>query len=472
MRTIRQNKQLAGNICLVALAALLFSMVFAGPGAAEAAVTRVEVNGNIIGEAGGNVRLPYTAESVEIRLRAATPEAFDAVWAQVLVGTQVYQAVYLTDVAAATYVATSVYELVYNIVYNTLFFARTPFQLAIWDGNTLLRSVSLTFEGPPPEPGVGVAPPAPVLPPPYVAIVTVVGGVATAGIDITAVNRQIQADPRATAVSILVPVTAGVSEIALQLPAAVINAAVAARRALHIDTQFADFLIPSSFLLSPEIANLMVAGARLELKIQAVPQAQANTLLAARPAGALPVAQVLELALEVVSPAGVKTDITSFAQRIWVTMPFEAARLGTAPVWSLGMYRLDEAANLWEFRGGRVDQVAGTVAAGLSTFSKFTVMAYHRTFADVRTHWGQRDIELMASRHIARGIERDRFAPDRNTTRAEFAALLLRSMGIRATRPARATFNDVAAGKWYFADVETARRVGLIIGFEDNTFRP
>lgn len=469
MRMIRQNKQLAGNICLVALAALLFSMVFAGPGAAEAAVTSVEVNGSTAVD----VRLPHDARSVEIRLRAVTPDAFKPIWVAVQVGTQVYQAVYLKDsVGDATYVATSVYELVYNIAYNTLFHARTPFQLAIWDGNKLLRSVSLTFEGPPPETGVGGAPPALVLPPPNVATVTVVGGVATAGIDITAVNRQIQAEPRATAVSILVPVTAGVSEIVLQLPAAVINAAVAARRALHIDSQFADFLIPSSFLLSPEIAGLMVAGARLELKIQAIAQAQADALLAARPAGALPVGQVLELALEVVSPAGVKTDITSFAQRIWVTMPFDAARLGTAPVWSLGMYRLDEAANVWEFRGGRVDQAAGTVAAGLNTFSKFTVMAYPRTFADIRTHWGQRDIELMASRHIARGVERNRFAPDRNTTRAEFAALLLRSMGIRATRPARATFNDVAAGKWYFADVETARRVGLIIGFEDNTFRP
>lgn len=136
------------------------------------------------------------------------------------------------------------------------------------------------------------------------------------------------------------------------------------------------------------------------------------------------------------------------------------------------MYRLDEAANTWEFRGGKVDQAAGTVSAGLNAFSKFTVMSFHRTFADIGTHWGQRDLEIMASRHVARGVDQNRFAPDRTTTRAEFAVLLLRSMGIQSARPARATFNDLTADKWYFADVETARRVGLVIGYEDNTFRP
>ncbi|MEW6662550.1 MAG: S-layer homology domain-containing protein [Bacillota bacterium] len=476
MRTIRRNKQWAGNICLVVFAALLFSMVFAsvGAGAAQAAVTRVEVHGST----GGQVTLPHNAQGVEIKLQAATPADFAPVWAAIQVGNQVYKAVYLSDaVDRATYVATAVYELVYNVVYNTLFQARTPFQLAIWDGNNLLRSVSLTFEGPPPEtqpgPGVGVAPPPPVLPgQPITATPTVVGGTATAVVDATAVNRQLQADPQATAVGILVPVTAGVTEVAVQLPAAAVNAVATAKRDLHIDTQFADFLLPSSLLAAPEIANQMAAGARLALKVQAVPPAQANALLAARPAGALPAGQVLDIALAVVNPAGVSTAIRTFAQRVWITLPFEAGRLGVAPAWSLGVYRLDEAANAWEFRGGKVDQAAGTVAAGLSAFSKFTVMAYHRTFADIRTHWGQKDIEVMASRHVARGVDQNRFEPDRSTTRAEFAALLLRSMGVQATRPARATFNDVAADKWYFAEVETARRVGLVIGYEDNTFRP
>jgi len=472
MRMIRQNKQLAGNICLVAFAALLFSMVFAGPGAAEAAVPRVdrvEVNRSI----DERVTIPLGERTVEIRLQAATPAAFAPVWAAIQVGGQVYRAVYLRgEVGHATYVH-PVYELVYSIAYAPLLDGRIPFQLVIWDGDRILRSVSLDFALRPPE--VTPAPPAPpaVVPgQPIATTPTVVGGIATAVVDGNAVTRQIQALPLATVVSILVPVTAGVSEVVAQLPAAVINAVAAAQRDLYIDSQFADFLLPRGLLATPEIANQMVAGARLELKAQALPAAQADASLATRPAGAQPAGQVLELALTVVSPAGVSTAIRTFAQRIWVTIPFEAARLGAAPAWSLGMYQLDEAANTWVFRGGKVDQAAGTVAAGLSAFSKFTVMAYHRTFADIRTHWSQRDIELMASRHVAGGIDRIRFAPDRNTTRAEFAALLLRSMGIQSVRPARATFNDVDAKKWYFADVETARRVGLVIGFEDNTFRP
>lgn len=470
MRIIRQNKQWAGNICLVALAALLFSMVFAGPGAAEAVAPTITVE--VEGSSATNVVLRHDADHVEIKLQAATPDAFEPIWAAIKVGDHVYKRVYLADVATASYVAYQVYELVYNIVYSPLFQIRAPFLLVIGDGGTILREVSLTFEDPPPRPGAGGAPPAAAPGEFIVTTPTLVDGIATAVVDSAAVIRQIQTNPLATVVSILVPVTAGATEVVVQLPAAAINAVAAAQRNLSIDTQFADFLLPSALLAAPEIAGKMADGARLELRVRAIPTAQANALLTARPAGALPAGLVLELALELVNPAGVRSAIRTFAQRIWVSMPFEAGRLGTAPAWSLGMYRLDEVANTWEFRGGKVDQAAGTVVAGLNAFSKFTLMAYHRTFADIRTHWAQKDIELMASRHIARGVGQDRFEPDRNITRAEFAVLLLRSMGIQSTRPARATFNDVSADKWYFADLETARRVGLVVGYEDNTFRP
>jgi hypothetical protein len=476
MRKIRQNKQWAGNICLVVFAALLISMVFVGPGAAQAAVPRVEVNREVVGD-GVQVTLPHDATTVEIRLRATTPDAFMPMWAAIQIGDHVYKAVYLRDVAdRAVYVAAYVYDLVYHFVYDALFHARIPFQLAIWDGNIRLRSVSLTFADPPPRLDIGV-PPAPPPPPvvpgqPIAATPTVVGGIATAAVDSAAVTRQIQAEPAATVVGILVPVTAGVAEVTVQLPAAAVSAVATARRDLRIDTQFADFMLPVALLAAPEVANQMVPGARLEMEVQSIAPAQANILLAARPAGATPAGQVLEITLEVVNPAGVSTAIRTFAQRVWVTIPFEAVRLGAAPAWSLGIYRMDEAANAWVFRGGKVDQAAGTVSAGLHALSKFTVMAYHRTFADIRNHWGQQDIEIMASRHVARGVAQNRFEPDRNTTRAEFAALLLRSMGVQTTRPARATFNDVATDRWYFAEVETARRVGLVTGYEDNTFRP
>ncbi|MBS3902009.1 MAG: S-layer homology domain-containing protein [Dethiobacter sp.] len=473
MRTIRRNRQFAGNICLVVFAALLFSLVFSGPGAAQADASEIKIEVN--GSQEKQVTLPHNAEQLEIKLQAATPTAFKPIWYQII-GETVYQTAYFTDVAAATYnVATNVYELVYNIVYSNLFVNRTPFQLAIWLNDILLRSVSIAFEGPPPEgvPGVGVTPPPTVIPgQPIVVTPIVVGGNATAVADSSAVQRQLQADPQATAAYLRIPVTAGVTQLSVQLPAAVVDLLTSGQRGVNIETQFANFLFPSGLLASAEIANQMVAGARLELAVQLVPADQANTLLATKPVGAVPAGQVLEFALSVVNPAGVSSAIRNFAQRVWVAIPFDAVRLGTAPIWSLGMYRLNDAVNAWKFRGGKVDQATGTVSAGLNAFSKFTVMAYPRTFADIGTHWGQRDIEIMASRHVARGVDQSRFAPDRVTTRAEFAVLLLRSMGIQSARPARATFNDVAADKWYTADVETARRVGLVIGFEDNTFRP
>jgi hypothetical protein len=463
-------------------------MVFMGPGAAQSVaptaaadeITWVEIPDD-------ELTVPYDVDLwfLTIHLQAATPDLFMPLWYQLLVGGMVYETVYLDQyIYDIVYydVDAAVYDLVY-FVYSDLFISRTPFQLAVWYDDVLLRSVSIVFEGPPPEdppgptpwpgPGVGVPAPPPVVPgQPIVVTPTVVDGNATAVVDSGSVQSQLQAEPQANVVSLKVPATAGVTQLAVQLPTAVVNNLADAKRGINIETQFGTFLLPAGFLAAPEVINQMVPGARLELAVRAIPAAQADAQLAARPAGASPVGQVVEITMSVVNPAGASTAISTFAQRVWVSLPFEAARLGAAPAWSLGVYRLDEATNTWEFRGGKVNLAAGTVSAGLNAFSKFTVMAYHRTFADIRTHWSQQDVEIMASRHVARGIDQNRFEPDRNTTRSEFAALLLRSMGVAATRPARATFNDVAADKWYFAEVETARRVGLVIGYEDNTFRP
>jgi hypothetical protein len=393
----------------------------------------------------------------------------------------VYRTVYLEGVAHATYVATNVYELVYNIAYAPLFQVYRPFHLDIWDGGTLLRSVFLTFEAPPPEPSPGISAPPPVppvAPPlvipdrPVIATPVVVGAAATSVVGRQAIADHIRANPLATIVAVKVPVTAGISHLTTQLPAAAITALIEAKRGVSIETQFASFSLPAGLLAAPEIAR-MVAGARLEVAAQLVPEAQATALLARRPAVAAPAGQVLEFTLRVADPAEkVTTVLRTFRERLWVRIPFEAARLRNIPAWKLGVYRFNEAAGRWEFQGGKVDAAAGTVAAGLSAFSRFTVMAYDRTFADIRNHWGQRDIELMASRHIAGGVGANQFAPNREITRAEFAALLLRSLGIAATPPAGATFKDVAADKWYYAEVETARRVGLVAGYADNTFRP
>ncbi|MGI9952713.1 S-layer homology domain-containing protein [Moorellaceae bacterium AZ2] len=101
-----------------------------------------------------------------------------------------------------------------------------------------------------------------------------------------------------------------------------------------------------------------------------------------------------------------------------------------------------------------------------------TPAAPTKTFADIQGHWAQKDIELMAGLGIAGGVAADRFDPDGLVTRAQFAAFLVRSLGIAETKPAAASFTDVGPEAWYYGAVEAARQAGLIGGYPDGSFKP
>ena len=99
-----------------------------------------------------------------------------------------------------------------------------------------------------------------------------------------------------------------------------------------------------------------------------------------------------------------------------------------------------------------------------------------KTFADLMTsdqkpHWAKLDIELLASKLIVNGVTSTTFAPNANITRAEFATLLVRALGL-TVQTGPSIFNDIVANDWYAAHVNTAVSAKLVQGFEDNTFRP
>ncbi|MDR1914889.1 MAG: S-layer homology domain-containing protein [Clostridiales bacterium] len=70
------------------------------------------------------------------------------------------------------------------------------------------------------------------------------------------------------------------------------------------------------------------------------------------------------------------------------------------------------------------------------------------------------------------GKSGDEFAPADQVTRAEYASMLLRSMGFDAPYDGKTSFSDVSVGSWYAAAANQANASGVIKGYEDNTFKP
>ncbi|MEK3833394.1 S-layer homology domain-containing protein [Paenibacillus sp. FSL R7-0128] len=105
------------------------------------------------------------------------------------------------------------------------------------------------------------------------------------------------------------------------------------------------------------------------------------------------------------------------------------------------------------------------------TNSTYSVVWHPLSFKDVEQHWAKNAVNDMGSRLVINGVNESTFSPNADITRAEFAAIIVRGLGLKLGEGA-AKFADVPASSWYAAAVGAASEAGLINGFEDGTFRP
>ncbi|AZN42658.1 S8 family serine peptidase [Paenibacillus albus] len=94
-----------------------------------------------------------------------------------------------------------------------------------------------------------------------------------------------------------------------------------------------------------------------------------------------------------------------------------------------------------------------------------------KSFADVSNHWAKSEIELLASRQLIKGVSANKFSPSSTVTRAEFAALLARALGLEMADTAT-SFKDIAADKWYASAVHAIVEAGIVKGRSKDQFAP
>ncbi len=90
-------------------------------------------------------------------------------------------------------------------------------------------------------------------------------------------------------------------------------------------------------------------------------------------------------------------------------------------------------------------------------------------FNDIQNHWAKADIMAMYRIGVVSGVNDTTFDPDRNITRAEFAALIARALKLSEDAPS--VFDDVEKGSWYETSVNACAKAEIITGF-DGKFRP
>lgn len=95
---------------------------------------------------------------------------------------------------------------------------------------------------------------------------------------------------------------------------------------------------------------------------------------------------------------------------------------------------------------------------------------YLLKFKDMKGHWARTDVEQMAELGVITGDGNDMFRPDDEVSRAEFAAMITRAMGLEPTAYENSFF-DVVSGDWYSGYVQTVRSNNYMNGY-DGLFNP
>ena len=92
------------------------------------------------------------------------------------------------------------------------------------------------------------------------------------------------------------------------------------------------------------------------------------------------------------------------------------------------------------------------------------------TFADISNHENKTAIEELAARGIITGYNATSFGPNDTMTRAQFATIVVRGLGLPLITTNN--FSDVKAGSWYASYVGTAYKYGIVNGRTATTFDP
>ncbi|MGN7763315.1 cadherin-like beta sandwich domain-containing protein [Paenibacillus sp. 22594] len=121
----------------------------------------------------------------------------------------------------------------------------------------------------------------------------------------------------------------------------------------------------------------------------------------------------------------------------------------------------------------RFVQQEGGYAAVISslTNSTYAVVSHPVEFRDMSRHWAETAVNDLGARMVIDGSGNGYFLPTREITRAEFATILVRGLGLN-TAHGSTPFTDVSSSDWYSSAVQTAYRYQLVSGFENGTFRP
>ena len=147
---------------------------------------------------------------------------------------------------------------------------------------------------------------------------------------------------------------------------------------------------------------------------------------------------------------------------------YALAAAGRASDGKNSLYRMGDATKRGTF--APAEETEKTEIERNPDVKSMPVISPGKTFADIKNHKNQKAIEALASRGIISGKSDTKFEPDATMTRAEFATIIVRGLGLNEKKVT--VFTDVKSGEWYAGYVGAAYGYGIVTGTSAATFDP
>ncbi len=90
---------------------------------------------------------------------------------------------------------------------------------------------------------------------------------------------------------------------------------------------------------------------------------------------------------------------------------------------------------------------------------------------DITGHWAEDDLRVLIAEEIMEGSQ-GKYNPNEKISRAAFAALVKRALDLPEATNTKSPFSDVEPDDWFFDEVITANKYGIVNGTDKGTFKP
>jgi hypothetical protein len=137
----------------------------------------------------------------------------------------------------------------------------------------------------------------------------------------------------------------------------------------------------------------------------------------------------------------------------------------------INVWYIDGSGSVINVPSGRYDPATGMVTFTTTHFSRYVVAYETRTYDDLgNAPWAKKQVEVLASKGIVKGMSEKEYAPSDDITRADFLYSLVRTLGADAI--VDGNFDDISRGAYYWKEIAIAKKLGITEGIGDNKFSP